>query len=427
MNAVEEYLTTINGLSVHMIETEKYKTNTLVLQVKSPLRKETVTQRAILPYVLQSATVKSPSRKEIRSRLEDLYGATLTVDVGKKGENQIISIRMDIANEKFLADQTPLLEEALHLLAEVLLQPKTENDGFVADIIEKEKRALKQRIQSIYDDKMRYANMRITEEMCKDEPYGLSVYGAEEDVEQISAKELYQYYTNVLQEDEIDLYVVGDVKRADLEKKIAEIFSLPADRQVKKQTKETDQKEIQKENVVHEEQDIQQGKLHIGYRTYTTYASDDYYALQVFNGLFGGFSHSKLFINVREKASLAYYAASRFESHKGILMVMSGIEFANYDQAVSIIKEQMGKMQSGDFTDEEIEQTKAMIKNQVLETMDGAKGLVELLYHNVVAGFNRPIEEWLRGIDEVTREDIVTMANKVKLDTIYFLKGKEEK
>jgi predicted Zn-dependent peptidase len=177
------------------------------------------------------------------------------------------------------------------------------------------------------------------------------------------------------------------------------------------------------ENEVIEEQDVKQGKLNIGYRTNSTYRDDDYYALQVFNGIYGGFSHSKLFINVREKASLAYYAASRVESHKGLLMVMSGIEVQNYEQAVTIIREQMAAMKSGDFTDQEFEQTKAVIRNQLLETIDTAYGIVEIVYHNVIAKKNRSFDEYLQGIEEVSKEDVVKVADKVELDTIYFLKG----
>jgi predicted Zn-dependent peptidase len=163
----------------------------------------------------------------------------------------------------------------------------------------------------------------------------------------------------------------------------------------------------------------------MGYRTHIKYGDPDYYALQVFNGIFGGFSHSKLFHNVREKASLAYYVASRLESHKGLMMVMSGIEFKNFELAVNIIKEQMDAMRSGDFTDEEIEQTKAVIENQMLETLDTARGMVEILYHNVVSKINVPLDQWMKGMQESTKEDIIAVANKVNLDTIYFLTGME--
>ncbi len=419
--------TQVNGINLHVVETNKYKTNTIVLHIKSPLVKETVTNRALLPYILQNGTERFPSRQEIRSYLDELYGATLSVDVGKKGENQILSFRMDVSNENFLRDKSPLLEEAIKLLADIILRPSLEAGVFKPQVVENEKRNLKQQIQSIFDDKLRYANMRVTEEMCKDEPYGLNVWGYEAEIDEITREALYEQYTTMLKNDSFDLFVVGDVNNDEINQMVQNHFTFDNDRKPNSVQNDRQPKtDIVKENVVFEEQDVKQGKLHIGFRTNTTFNDDDYFAMQMFNGIFGGFSHSKLFINVREKASLAYYASSRYESHKGILMVMSGIEFSKYDQAVSIIKEQLESMQNGDFTDQEIAQTKAVLKNQLLETIDVAKGHVELLYHNSIASKSRSINDWLTGIENVNKEEIVKVAEKIQLDTIYFLKGKEE-
>ena len=177
---------------------------------------------------------------------------------------------------------------------------------------------------------------------------------------------------------------------------------------------------------IKEAQDVKQGKLNIGYRTNVYFGDEDYYALQVFNGIYGGFSHSKLFINVREKASLAYYVASRLESHKGLMFVMSGIDNKNYEQAVSIIKEQMKAMGAGDFSEEEMSQTKAVIKNQYLETIDTARGTVEIMYHNIVAGKKISFEDLISKIDIVTKDEIMKVAEKIELDTIYFLTEGEQ-
>ncbi|RXS90883.1 pitrilysin family protein [Geobacillus sp. PK12] len=421
---VDEKVTAVGPVRVHTISTDKYKTNTIVWKMKAPLAKETVTLRALLPYVLQSGTADYPSVKALRTYLDELYGATLNVDLTKKGEHHIMTIRIDVANERFLPEQTPLLSKALQLLADLLFRPALDGGRFVTDIVEQEKRALRQRIQAVYDDKMRYANMRLVEEMCKGEPYALSPNGELEDVDGITAEGLYRYYERALAEDELDLYVIGDVAEEAVLNAVKQRFSLP-DRPKRERASSVSVKPQGEVREVIERQDVKQGKLNIGYRTNVTYEDDDYYALQMFNGIFGGFSHSKLFINVREKASLAYYAASRLESHKGLLMVMSGIEPAHYEKARRIIDEQMQAMKNGDFTDEEMAQTKAVIRNQLLETLDTPRGLVEVLYHNVVSTRKRPIDEWMAGTDQVTREDVVRVADKVKLDTVYFLTGME--
>ncbi len=423
MSYIDERLIDINGISLHTVPTSKFKTNTIVLKLLAPLNEKDVTYRAILPYVLQRGTKNFPTSTQLRQHLDELYGATLHVDLSKKGENHIISFRMEVANEKFLSDSSPLLEKALQLLADILLNPLIENNAFQEEIVLQEKRTLKQRIQSVYDDKMRYSNLRLVQEMCKNEPYALHVNGELKHIEGITSQSLFEYYQNILQQDQIDLYVVGDINQEEVEGYVKTHFSLNNNAQ--RLANSNEKREIV-ENEVIEEQDVKQGKLNIGYRTNSTYRDEDYYALQVFNGIFGGFSHSKLFVNVREKASLAYYAASRVESHKGLLMVMSGVEVQNYEKAVSIIKEQMIAMKNGDFTEEEFEQTKAVIQNQLLETIDTAYGIVEIVYHNVIASMNRSFEDYLEGIEKVTKEEVVKVANKIELDTIYFLKGMGE-
>jgi predicted Zn-dependent peptidase len=423
METTTEKITEMQGYKLHVVETEKYKTNTFVWRMKAPLTKENVTMRALLPQVMQSSSAKYSSTTALRSYLDELYGATLYVDLAKKGEYHIISFSIEIANEKFLSDPSPLLKKGFELLSEILSNPNVKGDSFDQETVEKEKRTLKQRILSVFDDKMRYSNVRLLEEMCKEEPYALQVNGEAEDVDPITPKRLYEYYQQVFLEDEMDLYVIGDVKEEEVKKFASELLHF--ENRAPKRQQSFEVKEKEQVNIVREQQDVKQGKLNMVYRTNIIYGDPDYFALQVFNGIFGGFSHSKLFINVREKASLAYYAASRLESHKGLMMVMSGIDLKNYDQAVGIINEQMEAMRKGDFTDQELEQTKAVIQNQILETIDTSRGLTEILYHNMVAHTNILLQDWIDEMQKTTKEEIIAVAKKIHLDTIYFLTGTE--
>ncbi|WP_066068728.1 EF-P 5-aminopentanol modification-associated protein YfmF [Neobacillus soli] len=423
MDDAAEKITEMQGYKLHVIETDKYKTNTFVWKMKAPLTKEDVTKRALLPQVMQSSSAKYASTTALRSYLDELYGAMFYVDLAKKGEYHIISFTLEIANEKFLSDPSPLLKKGFELLTEILTRPNINGTAFDHETVEKEKRTLKSRIQSVFDDKMRYSSVRLITEMCKGEPYALEVNGEAADVDTINPENLYEYFQKAFLEDEMDLYVIGDVNEEEVKNLAGELLKFES-RKPKEIIKQEGNRNVQV-NEVKEEQDIKQGKLNIGYRTNIVYGDEDYFALQVFNGIFGGFSHSKLFINVREKASLAYYAASRLESHKGLMMVMSGIDLKNYDQAVGIIHEQMEAMGKGDFTDQELAQTKAVIQNQMLETLDTTRGITEVLYHNVVAKTDINIETWLNEMQNTTKEEIVAVANKIALDTIYFLTGTE--
>ncbi|MFC0418877.1 EF-P 5-aminopentanol modification-associated protein YfmF [Cytobacillus solani] len=420
MNIISETVKAMTGYNIHIVKTDKYKTNTIVWKMKAPLRKEEATLRALLPYVLQSSNKEFPTTGTLRSYLDELYGASLYVDLAKKGEFHIISFSLEMANEKFLSDPTPLLKKAIEFLAGLLMKPNADESAFHKETVANEKRTLKQRIQSVYGDKMRYSNYRLIQEMCKEEPYSLHVHGDMDAVDSITPEILYDYYQNALKQDELDLYIIGDVSEE-------EVFGSEQLQFSERTPKIIHSSNYVSKNNVHEvieEQEVKQGKLNIGYRTNIKYGDEDYYALQIFNGVFGGFSHSKLFLNVREKASLAYYVTSRLESHKGLMMVMSGIDNKNYDQAIQIINEQMDAMKRGDFTEEEMEQTKAVIKNQLLETIDTSRGMVEILYHNVVSKKDISLDEWMEKMDLVTKKDIIAVANKIHLDTVYFLTGK---
>lgn len=422
MEFEKEHIVKMNGFTLHMLQTEKYKTNTIVWKMKAPLQKETATLRALLPLVMQSSTKKYSTTGALRSYLDELYGASFYADTSKKGEENIISFTLEIANEKYLQDKTPLLHKGVEFLTEVLLHPNVTNDQFDDKTMKKEKRGLKERIHSLYDDKMRYATVRLVEEMCKNEPYSIQPTGELNEIDGITGEQLYEYYQQALNEDQIDLYIIGDIQLSEVQN-LFSVLSL-SDR-VMKQKNRPAKKDIEEINVVKEHQDLNQGKLNIGCRTNILLGDQEYYALQMFNGIFGGFAHSKLFINVREKESLAYYAASRIESHKGLLMIMSGIENQNYDKAVSIIKEQLEMMRLGEFTDKEIEQTKAVIKNELLETLDSPKGFIEVLYNNYIGDKNITLANWLERIQAVSKEEIIEVAKKIEMDTIYFLAGTE--
>jgi predicted Zn-dependent peptidase len=424
MSNIQETIVPMNGYNLHLVNTTKYKTTYLLWRMRSELKEETVTLRSLLPQVLQNNSASYPTTMELRSHLEELYGAGFYVDLAKKGNSHIISFAVDVANEKYLSSDNRLLNEGLTFLNEILFNPNVENKSFQADTVKKEKRGLKQRIASLYDDKMRFASNRMLEEMFEEDDYRFQSNGLASKVDEITEKSLFEYYLKAFAEDELDLYIIGDVSKEQAIELCKEKFQLSQRPELQK-TK-VFAINASKPEIVKETQEIKQGKLVIGYLTGTRFGEEDYYALQLYNGLFGGFSHSKLFMNVREKASLAYYAGSGLESHKGLLIVSAGIDTKNFDQALKIIREQEKAMKNGEFTDTELEQTKSMLINQLLETYDTASGMAELMYHNVLAEINISVEEWIEKINQVKNKDVKAIAQKISENTVYFLSGGED-
>jgi predicted Zn-dependent peptidase len=424
MEATREQSFHQSGCNVHVIETEKYKTNTVIVKMRGPLEQDTITMRALLPHVLQSGTESAPSATAFRSALDELYGANFFADSAKKGNEHVLTFTIEVANEKFLHGESDLFDQALTLISDVLFRPYLKEGVFAEKTVKQEKRSLQQRIRSIYDDKTRYASMKLVEEMYKGDSYGLPAGGLLEEVEPITSESLYDYYKETLKKDTIDIFVIGDVKAKEAAAKIESHF--PFEKRSAVFNENGSSAQVGEVRVIHETQEINQGKLNIGCRTTVTYSDPQFAALQVFNGVFGAFAHSKLFMNVREKESLAYYAASRFDSHKGFLMMLAGIDQKNYDKTVQIMNEQLEEVKNGRISDLEMDQTKALLKNQLQESADTARGMVEVQYNNIAAGVDRPIDKWIKEIDGVTKEEAAAAAKTVVVDTVYFLSGKEE-
>ncbi|MDX8046998.1 pitrilysin family protein [Gracilibacillus sp. S3-1-1] len=410
------------GYDLHLIHTKKFKTIHLSVKFTTKLTRENVTKRALLPYILQQATVNYPTALELRQHLDSLYGTVLSVDSSKKGENHILTVRLELPNEQYIANSQDLLNKGIAFLQEVLYQPKLVDNGFDPKIVAREKETLRSKIASLKEDKMSLANTRMIEEMCQNEAYRLRVHGYEEDLENISAESLYSYYQEILREDHLDVFVVGDVEDLQVEDKLTDLIPARNTKEVADNVFTTIDRD---EQTIVETDDIKQAKLHFGYRTSITYKDDDYAALQVFNGLFGGFPSSKLFMNVREKNSLAYYAASRIESHKGLMFVFSGIAPEQYEKARDIILEQMEEMKKGEFTENDLNETKEMTINQLRETLDNPQGMIELHYQRVIAKSSLSPELLLEQISKVTKEEVIKVANKIMLDTVYLLTSKE--
>lgn len=412
-----------NGVTYHFMPTKKFKTIALTAKLKAPLYRETVTKRALLPYILKQGTESYPTRKQLQLKLDDLYGAILSINSGKKGENHILTIRLELANEQFVPNNEVIIDEGIALFHELLFKPNIVNGSFDQTIFNREKETLRNKIQSIQDDKMKYANMRLIDEMCAGEPYELHVHGYEEDLDELKADELYEYYKKLVTEDELDIYIVGDFHEEDMKNKVTSELRRSVSKVSTDGISSHPVKTVRSKEIV-EEQEIQQAKLHLGYRTNTTYEDDAYPALQVFNGIFGGFPNSKLFINVREKNSLAYYAASRIESHKGLLFVFSGIAPENYEKARDIIRLQMESMKNGEFSDAELDETKELIVNQLLETLDSSRGMVELSYQQVIGEKQLPPGQLMEQIRKVTKQDVIQVAKRIEEDTVYLLTSK---
>lgn len=414
----------IGRMRINVLPTKRFKTFALSLFVGIPLTESRVTPVALTPFVLRRGTSSYPETISFRERLDDLYGAGFGFDLYKRGDYQIVQLRLDVINDRFVSSQQSLLREAVAFLGEALTSPALENGRFRTRYVEAEKTTVAKRIEAIVNDKIRYAAERCVEEMCKDEPYRLLAIGRKEDLASVDADSLYRDYQDWLANAVIDLYVSGDTTLQEVLPLVESAFKLPAGAPQSYSPPELKAPRQEPQTIV-ERLDVAQGKLNLGLRTGISYGDSRYPSLLVYNGVLGAFPHSKLFVNVREKASLAYYASSRLDGHKGLLTIQSGIEIDNYEKALGIIREQLEAMKQGQFAAEDIDRTKAMLSNQLREIQDSAYERISFDFNNVLSGAERTGESLLADVQAVTPDAIAEAARGVGLDTVYFLRDRK--
>lgn len=412
------------GVTIHKIETNKFKTNLFAIFLTTKLNRENVTKNALLTAVLRRGTQKLPTQEEISKNLENMYGASFDCGVEKTGDNQVIKFYLESINNEFLPTQENLSKECLEILMDIVFNPYLENGNFKQEYVDGEKENLKQIIEGKIDNKTRYAFDRCIEEMYKNEPYGLYKYGHIEDLDKIDSKNLYEYYLEFIKNVKIDIFVSGE-----LDDKIVD--EIKDNIIIKNLNERNAQYNINKENeikqkvnepkVITESMQIAQGKLILGLDVLEN-KKESKYATSVYNVILGGSANSKMFQNVREKASLAYTAGSNYLRQKDNIFIKCGIDIPNYEKALNIIKEQLEQMKNGDFTDEDIQNAKTIISASVESIPESQDSEITYYFSQELSDEFISIEDYVSKINDVNKQQIVDIANKIQINTIYFLK-----
>ncbi len=411
------------NITLRYIPMTKLKSTLVGAYIYRPVKEEEISANALLPYVLQRGCREYPTLEEFSRHLEGLYGSIITCNVNKQGDAQILGFNAKSISDRYAPEGEKLTSIMTKLLMSVLFDPVVENGAFMPEVVRQEKKSAKDGILALINDKQAYTQRRCIEEMCGDDGYALSKNGTIEGMDALDEKNLYEHYKNIITSSRIDIFVCGETDIdavADAIHCITDSISFtPA--QLPIQTMFTPvRNEIQE---VSESMDVTQGKLSIGFTTEINCKDERYWALMVANSIFGGGVHSKLFNNVREKLSLAYYASSNMEKSKGIMMVNAGIEFDNYKKALDEIYTQLDEMKAGNITDDEFSAAILSLINSLDSYYDDLFYMQIFSMSQIISGTNCDIEFMKEKIKALTKADIVAVAQNIRPDTVFFLKG----
>lgn len=411
------------GIKVHFINTDLYKTDLTCIIITTPLKRETVTKNALIPFMLRRGTDKLPNQYLISKELQNMYGASFNCGVDKMGDNVVLKFCIESISNEYALNGEDILKLNLETLLDLVFNPAKVNDMLNEEFLEVEKENLKDIIESKIDDKDNYSLENCISRMYGDNGFGLYKYGYAQDVEKITIEDISEYYNWLISNSKIDLFVSGNFDVENIK------VLLNNNENIKKLNPReenyildstTGKQKVQKVNEVKEKMDVTQGKLVIGLDITST--QENLRGIgNVYNSILGNGANSMLFQNVREKAGLAYSAKSVFFKQKNNIFIRCGIQIENYEKAVELIKVQLENIKNGEFSQEDVNNAKtfliAGIKN-VEEEQD-----TEIIYYigQEISKTNLSIQEYMDNINKVSREDVIEFAKSVDINTIYFL------
>ena len=416
-----------DGVELLVNRTDKFKTGLLSATLTVPLRREDATAGALIPEVLYRGSRSCPDMERLSAATDALYGASLGTGVRQRGESQCISFLCSVIDDRYALDGSAVLEPAAGLMGEVLLDPAAENGVFRRDYVKGEGANLADRIRARVNDKRSWSIFRLVQEMCAGEAYAVDKLGDAEEALSVSPEGLWADYQALLGRAKVTFYYGGSAQPERVEETVRRAFAPLIRGRNAPVACAVPREPSGPVRTVTDEMDVTQGKLAMGFRTGgVTMDSPDYPALLVCNALYGGSANSRLFLNVREKMSLCYYASSLIDKLKGLLVVSSGVEFGDFDRAQEAILVQLDELRAGRFTDEERNAAIRTVVNGLRGRQDSQGQMEDDCVTKLICGV-RPDDgaELIRSVERVTAEDIAQAAQRIRLDTVYRLTGKE--
>ena len=404
------------------VQSEKFKTGCLSISLLRPLLASETSSNALIPTVLLRGCKDYPDMQAISAFLDTNYGASVGTLVRKKGEVQVVGFYADFLEDAFALEGEGVLGNMIDFLGQLLLQPVLENNAFVSDFVEGEKINLINAIEARINDKRSYTTSQMIKTMCKDELFGVSRLGEVENVELVDGVNLYAQYLNVLEHSQVEIFYHGRCPEAELMSMMTDALKTmprgtidPVSTHVVPKATQVQYPRLAL--------DVTQGKLSMGLRTNMTAVDKEYPALLLLNAVFGAGVTSKLFLNVREKLSLCYYASSSLEKFKGLMLISSGVEFDKYEIARDEILAQLDGCRAGDITEQELETARISILSSLKAGMDSPGRLDDYALGQSILGAHGTMMDLAKEIGLVTKEDVAAAAREITLDTVCFLEG----
>lgn len=424
-----------SNLTLRLCQTEKFKTEMLSISAVIPICEQKPYMTSLLLSVLLRGTKNYPDISALNRRLDYLYGTELSVRNFYRGDAQVFGLCANVLGKEYLPEGAPerktLLGDVVEIMQEVFFHPALDENGLLrAHYVESEKQLQCDAIRAKKNHPQSYAMDRCRKLMFDREPCGASLYGTEEEVMAVTPEELTAYWKELYQNLSLHAFYVG---ASDTDDVIAALQKGLGREQLAAQPIEkntaaiplTDVASIlhrKKEQRVCEDLPVHQSALVIGLRTPAAVQDEDFFAMMLYNELLGSSSPvSKLFVNVREKLGLCYSCFSTYNAYKAALTICCSLEDDRREEAEAEIRRQLAALAAGDISDAEWQAAQQFIANSYRQLSDSPSAMEVYYLGRALAGVSVSPEEGSARIAALTREDVVRVAQQLKIDTVFVL------
>lgn len=409
------------GVNLHFIESSKFTTNRIRVRFAAAMSEKTVAGRVLLANLLEMGNQDYPTARQLRMKLAALYGAHFSTSVSKRGRVHFVDVNISYVKSSFLLNKEDITLEIIDFLYACLFRPLTEGKAFNKKMFEVEKRNLLSFLESEVEDNFYHADVEMSRLYFNDEDIQVPRVARIDLVQKETAESVYEAYKRMLKMDRIDIFVAGEVNQLEVQNKFKNFDFTYRNPKLELEYSQD------YSNIVHEKVErkvAQQSILELAYHLQVVYNDVNYPALLVFNGLFGAFSHSKLFMNVREKESLAYTIGSQVNIFSGMLKVYAGINREDRLRTMRLINREFLAIKRGQITEDDLELTKKSLTHSAMLAQDRQNNLIEQAYNEVCLGErNLTWQQWIDGINAVSIDDVVKVGKVIRLQAIYFMEG----
>lgn len=410
----------LGSFNLHMINTEKFKTITIKILFHTPIIKEEITKRNVLADVLLQSSNKYSSKRDLIIAAEELYAADISTNNQRLGNYILTSFNLQTLMDKYTEEGN--VEKSFRFLSEILFNPDIENKQFKKDKLDIAKNNSLMALDSIKENATNYSLIRMAETFDKDSPISYRMTGYPEDLDMITEKTLYEAYQKMINNDYVDIFVVGNFDKKEMLALVKKCFKFKRVKKRKASYYLKEHKARKKRLFAKEEIDNTQSKLAIACPINKVTEYERNYPLILANLILGGGVDSKLFKDVREKNSLCYTVRSFSNKLDSLLVITAGIDKNNYSKTVEVITRILNDLKKGKFTDNDIEIAKEFYYTSIEELEEDEYRIIVEFMMEEILGLD-PIVERLKKISKVNKKEIVKVFKKITMDTVFLLEG----